>query len=58
MALPADPLIGTTEPSNSDPGSSDDRHAQLLTATGNFVIIWNLVKIAGRVKRYNIGDHT
>ena len=43
MALQAAPLIGTTEPSNSVPGSSD-RHGQLLTA-GNFKIIWNLDKI-------------
>ena len=37
MALQAAPLIGTMEPLNSVPGSSD-RHAQLLTAC-NFEII-------------------
>ena len=47
MALQATPLISTTEPLNSVPGSSD-RHAQLLAA-GNFEIIWNLDKILVRV---------
>ena len=37
MVLRAAPLIGTTEPSDSVPGSSD-RHALLLTA-GNLEII-------------------
>ena len=38
MALQAAPLIGTMEPSNLFPGSSDNRHVQLLTV-GNFEII-------------------
>ena len=46
---------GTTEPSNSFPGSSD-RHAQLLI-TGNSDIIWNLDKNLVRVMLYNICDY-
>ena len=38
MAFQAAPLIGTTEPSNSVPGSSDKYAAQLLAAD-NFNII-------------------
>ena len=51
MVLQAAPLIGAMEPSNLFPGSSDNRHVQLLTV-GNFEIIWNLEKIlrAGKIK--------
>ena len=56
IALQAASLNGSTESSNSVPGSSD-RHVLLLTE-GNFEIIWNLNKILVRVMRYNICDHT
>ena len=56
IALQAASLIGTTEPSNSIPGSSD-RHA-LVSTEGKFKIIWNLSKVLVRVMRYNICDHT
>ena len=56
MALQTAPMIGTTEPSNSIPGSSD-RHA-LLLAAGNFEIIWNVNKVLFRVVRFDICDRT
>ena len=56
MALQAAPVIRTTEPSNSVPGSFD-RHAQHLTAD-NFEIIWNLDKVLMHIMRYNICDCT
>ena len=39
MVLQAAPLIGAMETSNLFPGSSDNRHVQLLTVVGNFEII-------------------
>ena len=56
MALQTVPMIGTTKPSNSVPGSSD-RHA-LLLAADNFEIIWNLNKILFRFVRFDICDLT